>query len=165
MSLAIHLSLHFLFAVLAGLITWLFFGHPFLSLTAAFLGGVMIDLDHLIDYFIAFGPRFQLNSFLKGHQFIKNDKIYVLFHGWEYVILSIITIVILGGSTKINAIVWGLTLGSFFHLVTDRYVNHGMTLRGYSLFYRAWHGFKMKDIVTPEHYAEHLIKYKNLFFK
>lgn len=155
MSLAIHLFLHLIFAIAAGFFTWLFFDHAVLSFVAAFFGGVLIDLDHIIDYVIAFGMKFRPVPFLKGYQFIKNDKIYVLFHGWEYVILSIISIWLMEASVEVKTIVCGLTSGVLFHLIIDRYINPGMSYKAYSLFYRAWNRFEIKDIVTDEHYRIH----------
>lgn len=155
MNLVLHLLTHLFFALAAGLIAWLFWGHAEISFLTGFFGGFLIDLDHLIDYFIAFGPKFRLSYFMRGYYFLKNDKIYVLFHGWEYVILSVITLLVIRPSAEIAAGVWGLTLGAFFHLVADRYINSGMSYKAYSLFFRAWKKFELKDIITPEHYLHH----------
>jgi len=135
MYLILHLLIHLFFAFVAGLIVWLFWGHSEISFLAGFLGGFLIDIDHLIDYFIAFGPKFRLSYFLRGYSFLKNDKIYVLFHGWEYVILSVITLLVIRPSAEIAAGIWGLTLGAFLHLVADRYINSGMSYKAYSLFF------------------------------
>ncbi len=154
MSLFVHLFLHVFTALLAGLVTWFFFGNLLLSFLGGILGGVLIDLDHLIDYFFAFRYRWKLSYFLKGYQFLKSDKIYILFHGWEYLI-------VIGGLYLIvdpyfQELFFAIGLGSLFHLVVDAFVNHGMTFRGYSFLYRLKRNFDLEKIVTPEHYQEHL---------
>lgn len=156
MSLASHLSLHVLTALLAGYIVWRLWRYPALSFGAAFCGAVLIDLDHLIDYFLAFGLHFNIFSFIQGAQFAKNEKIYVLFHGWEYVILLVGIAWLIKSNMKLKVAFLALALGAFFHLLMDTNINHGMTIRSYSIVYRAVHDYEMRAIVTPEHYRNHL---------
>lgn len=156
MSLVFHLFLHALTALIAGWLGWVFFGYPIYSFTGAIFGGVLIDLDHLVDYFLAFGGRFRVPYFLRGYQFLKSDKIYILFHGWEYGILLAIALSIVGGGSASWVFLFTLGLGGLFHLVVDTHVNHGMSLKAYSLFYRLAKGFDVVKIVTREHYQIHL---------
>jgi hypothetical protein len=146
MSLASHLLFHVFTALIAGYIVWRFWRHPLLSFGIAFVGAVLIDLDHLIDYYIAFGSHFDMLSFIHGEQFAKNDKIYVLFHGWEYVILLIAVSWLIKSNIKLKVAVLALALGAFFHLLIDVNVNHGMTVQGYSVVYRAIH-YYMKRLL------------------
>jgi len=163
MSLALHLFLHLLTALIAGYIIWRFFGKPLISFGAAFFGAVLIDLDHLIDYFFAFGFHFDIFSFIHGEQFAKNDKIYVLFHGWEYIILLVAAAWLIKSNFKLKAAVLALALGGFFHLLIDVNVNDGMTLKGYSILYRARQSFDIEKIVTPEHYQKHILQKQMIF--
>ncbi|MBP9697583.1 MAG: hypothetical protein KBD65_00075 [Candidatus Moranbacteria bacterium] len=156
MSLVLHLSLHVLTALIAGYIIWRFWHFPTSSFFAAFVGAVLIDLDHLIDYFLAFGFHFSLPSFLQGEQFAQSDKIYVLFHGWEYVILLLGIAWFVESSGKLKTIILALALGIFFHILVDVNVNSGMTFRSYSVVYRSLQHYDMETIVTPAHYQEHL---------
>lgn len=157
MSLSLHLFIHVITALFAGYIIWRFWQKPLLSFGAAFFGSVLLDLDHLIDYYIAFGLHFDMLSFIHGEQFAKNDKIYVLFHGWEYVILLITVAWLIRSNIKLKVAVLALALGTFFHLLIDVNVNDGMTIRGYSVMYRSTNDYEMKKIVTPEHYQNHLM--------
>lgn len=161
MDLVFHLSLHVLTALIAGYIVWRFWRMSTLSFISAFFGAVLIDLDHVIDYFFAFGLSFDLFSFVQGNQFAKNDKIYVLFHGWEYVILLAIVAWLIKRNIKLKVTIVALTLGAFFHLLIDTSINDGMTLRGYSVIYRSANKYEMEKIVTTEHYSEHLLN-KNI---
>lgn len=54
------------------------------------LGGILIDLDHFIDYFIYYKNRFKLDDFL-CIRFLRSGKTYVFFHSWELVIIILIT--------------------------------------------------------------------------
>ena len=158
MSLVTHLCIHVFFALVSGCISWFFFGNPEISFIAGFIGGVLIDLDHFIDYFIAFGLRFKTDYFIKGYQFLKNDKIYVLFHGWEYVILLLAFTISISGLTSLKSAIFALALGALFHLIADTHINKGMSYKGYSFIFRVMNRFEIKKIVTEEHYKEHLLE-------
>lgn len=164
MGLTLHLFLHVLTALLAGFISWLLFGDPLASFVGGILGGVLIDLDHLIDYFLAFKWQWKLAYFLKGYQFLKSDKVYVLFHGWEYVVFLGLVVLIVDMNAGVRVGLFALGLGALFHLIVDTFVNHGMTFRGYSFFYRLQRGFDVEKIVTPEHYRKHVLQRNRIDF-
>ena len=108
----------------------------------ALLGEFFLDADHLIDYAIAFGLSFHLDAFLNGSMFYKAHQTFVLFHGWEWIIvLAIITRFI--KNTYIKFFLLAVTTGLLFHLVYDMFYNH-FTFLGYSLIYRIFHGFQVK---------------------
>lgn len=164
MDLFWHLSFHVITAFLAGYIIWRIWRRPVPSFIAGFFGGVLIDLDHLIDYFFAFGLRYNLESFLRGYQFLKSDKIYVLFHGWEYAVVLVILGMLIRSNLWLKSAILALSLGAFFHLVVDVNINHGMTFKGYSVFYRAFNDFDTQNIVTPEHYEQHQTEKQRIVF-
>lgn len=156
MSLFLHLSIHLFFALLAGFIVWRIWRKSTTSFMGGILGGVLIDLDHLIDYFLAFGFSFKPDYFINGYQFLKSDKIYVLFHGWEYVIIMVV-IAVAVKNLKLKSLVFALAFGAFFHLSTDVIINN-TSVKFYSIIFRAKNGFETEKIVTPEHWQEHLIE-------
>jgi len=173
MNLALHLSIHFLFSLLAGLLVWLSFkksknylptgqaGKPKTrnyAFIGALIGGFLIDFDHFIDYFLAFGFNFKLDYFVHGYEFLKSDKIYILFHGWEYVILLVILGFLLVKYKKTRLFIFAMALGAFFHLNTDIVLNEGMKPESYLIFLRAKNNFEIEKTVTPEHYQKHLKK-------
>lgn len=163
MGLFWHLSLHVLTAFVAGCIIWRIWRKPVPSFIAGFLGGVLIDLDHLIDYFLAFGPRFNLGYFLQGYQFLKSDKIYVLFHGWEYVALLAGLGLMIRSNLWLKSAILSISLAAFFHLVVDVNINKGMTFSGYSIVCRVANGFDIEKIVTLEHYQDHRSEKEEVF--
>lgn len=165
MSLALHLFLHVFTALFAGFVSWMFFGNPFFSFVGGVIGGVLIDLDHLIDYFLAFRWQWRLSYFLKGYQFLKSDKIYILFHGWEYVILLTISAwFVIGVGSSLGIGVLSLCLGMLFHLVVDMCVNQGVSFKTYLFLYRLRYGFGIEKLVTPAHYKNHMVQRKSICF-
>ncbi|OFW89156.1 MAG: hypothetical protein A3D75_01630 [Candidatus Levybacteria bacterium RIFCSPHIGHO2_02_FULL_37_18] len=160
MNLSLHLLIHFLFAVFAGYIVWKLWHKPKASFFSAIAGGIFIDLDHLIDYFLAFGLNFNLDHFLGSHQYLKTDKVYILFHGWEYIIFLLIVVLILKNKT-IKSVFLALVVGAFFHLSTDIVINEAF-VKTYSVVYRFKNGFEAEKLILPEQYKNHLIRKKLL---
>ncbi|MCG8431533.1 MAG: hypothetical protein MJA29_10225 [Candidatus Omnitrophica bacterium] len=50
------------------------------------LGGILIDVDHFIDYALVFKSKFHLRKFLLS-DYLKSGKIYIILHSWELIIL------------------------------------------------------------------------------
>lgn len=155
MSLPVHLLIHFSLSLLVGIIVWRIYGKPLLSFLGAVVGGFFIDLDHVLDYFFAFGLNLNLVQFFSGMQFLKSDKMYLLFHGWEYVLILLIATFFVK-SEAVKTILLAIALGFFVHLCTDIVINEGMSVKGYSVVYRFKNNFEIEHIVTPEHYENHM---------
>lgn len=155
MDLFLHLSLHILTGILAGYIVWKIYSLPKASFFAGIAGAFFVDFDHLLDYFLAFGWNFNLEYFFKGYQFLKGDKIYVLLHGWEYVIILLILAIWVLKNKTAKSVILALALGLFFHLSVDSLTNEGAKISTYSMIYRIKSNFNLKPLVTPEHYLDH----------
>ena len=80
--------------------------------------GILMDVDHLYDYYQRFG---------KG----KHDKIYVLFHGWEYSLVGLGVLAFFFHPPVFIAVV----LAHLAHVATDHWHN-GMARLGYSITFR-----------------------------
>lgn len=162
----LHETIHIVLSLLAGFITYKIFQNqasPIFSLLFfAFLAGVLVDLDHLFDYFFAFGLRFNPKYFVKGYNFLKSEKIYTLLHGFEYVAVFL-ALTLIFKSEVLKSIFLAITLAHFFHLTADIFLNN-LPPKSYSLLYRAKHNFNLKDLVYPEHYQQDLIRKKDLNF-
>ncbi|HPN96160.1 MAG TPA: hypothetical protein PLK35_00175 [Candidatus Moranbacteria bacterium] len=154
MNLFVHLLIHILFGLLAGFIVWRIWKKIILSFFSALLSGVAVDFDHLIDYFLVFGADFRLDYFINGYSFLKSDKIYVLFHGWEYVIIGAALALILENKTA-KTIFLALSLGLFFHLSADVFIDN-LPVKSYSLLYRAKNNFDSQKLLYPDHWQKHL---------
>lgn len=165
MSLTLHLFIHLFFSLLAGFIVWLFFRRNLSwALGGAILGGFLVDFDHFLDYYLAFGWNFNFYWFAKGYEFLKLDQIHLFFHGWEYVIIILIIGLYLK-KPKIKIFLFAVALGLFFHLSGDVVMNEGLMLKSYSLIYKIQSGFQVEKLVTPEHYLNHQARKKLIKFE
>lgn len=144
LGLLFHLGIHAVLSVVAGVIVWKIWKKPITAFAGAFLGGLFVDLDHAIDYFFAFGLHVKIDYFLQGYAFLKNGKIYVLFHGWEYGIL-LLAAVLLAKNKSAKSAFLALAIGLFSHFLTDASLNN-MTFKSYSVIYRMANNFDMRKI-------------------
>lgn len=163
MSLFFHLLIHFSLSLIAGIIVWMIWRKPIEAFLAALCGGFLIDIDHLIDYFLAFGLDFRLDYFFEGYQFLKSDKIFVLFHAWEYGIILGVSILFFK-NVRIKSVILGLALGLSIHLLSDSLFNE-LPLKSYSISYRIANGFSIENLVTEEHYQIHKEQKNNVDFR
>lgn len=156
MNIFIHISIHFFVSLLAGTVVFFIWKKAFFSFLAAIVGGFLIDVDHLVDYYIAFGFYFRLDYFLKGYQFLESDKLYIFLHGWEYgIILLVVAFIVREKITR--SVFLALALGLFFHLTTDVFLN-SMPAKSYSLVYRIKNEFSIEKLVYEDHYKNHLLE-------
>ena len=149
MPLSLHLSLHFVLAILVALVFWHFTGRNkkflWFFLIAAILGGFLIDVDHAIEYLLVFG-RFSLFGFLHGWEFLWSGKNILIFHAWEYVPIFLILAFLLRRYKKISLSLLVFTIAALAHLVSDCFIN-GFTPEFYSISYRAAHNFSAQEIL------------------
>jgi hypothetical protein len=156
MNLFLHILIHISLSFLAGFVVWRAlkegitgYFQVFLVFFSALVLGVAVDFDHFIDYFLAFGFSFNSDYFISGYQFLKSDRLYVLLHAWEYVvILAILAFLIKNKLAK--AMFFSLALGLFFHLSADVLIDN-VPARTYSIIFRVKNNFELEKIVTPEH--------------
>lgn len=150
--LLIHESVHATLCIVAAILTYIIILRKtkltkklkWLVVAGAFLGGFFIDLDHLIDHFIAFGFNFDLFSFLQGSSFELTRKVYVFFHAWEFLPLFLLII----WKTKdknFKYFMIAFTLGFISHLLFDTYANNINI--GYFLLYRILHNFDAEHLI------------------
>ena len=91
--------------------------------------GVLMDVDHLYDYYQLYG---------KG----RCGKIYVLLHGWEY---SLIGLGVYGALGFHHPVLMAAVLAHLAHLAADHWHN-SLTPLGYSIVFRALNGFNKVTI-------------------
>lgn len=153
--LPLHLFIHLFLSVLAGYLVGRFFNFRRLGIIAGILGGVLIDLDHVLDYFSVFGLRFNLGYFLEGRQFLVSDQIHTWFHAWEYIPVFLLIAWLFRRRRAVLAFILALTLGFFVHLVADSFINH-YPFRNYSLLYRYQLNFSAPRLLDSEQYQKYL---------
>ena len=114
---------------------------------AAGAGGVLIDLDHIWDFYRKWGfwgglRRMAGNSVLGGKQ--EANRVYLLLHGWDVLLaLALLAVFGLGDFYLLSAV-----LGGAVHLLFDQFVN---PVRAFSYFlaYRMSKGFRRELLVDP----------------
>lgn len=136
MDLSAHFIVTFLLVILV--YTWT---ASLVYAAAVILGGIFIDLDHLIDYALYFGARFDLQDFL-GSSALASGKIYLFLHSWE-----IVLILFLMGLAARTAPLLALSLGMAGHLIVDQVQIKNP--RAYFLVYRMLKKFNVR-IIFPE---------------
>lgn len=154
MPLHIHEFFHLSLSLFAGWIAWIVTGNPYVFIPAL-IGGVLVDIDHLIDYFFAYGTNFKLSYFMRGRQFHKSNKTYILFHSWELVFILFILTFQLSDLLTLRPLFLSFSFAYFLHLLFDSLINH-MRAPSYFLLYRLVKKFDLKTLVTDKHYREHI---------
>jgi len=99
--------------------------------------GVLIDLDHLIDYFRETGFNVEVKRFLAYFEDQRPRHLWLLLHGFEWMPLTLAGCLLLDPP----AWAWAGVAGWFLHLLLDHRHNqlHPLT---YWLVYRARLGFR-----------------------
>lgn len=110
-----------------------------------FLFGFFIDVDHLFDYFVSYGFNFNLSCFFDVCSYIEQSKkVYVLFHGWEYIAIFWLIAKWIGKRKKIKGLEWAVSLSYFGHIFLD---NFSFSHHPFSYFfiYRLLNNFSLKS--------------------
>lgn len=108
---------------------WYFTGSIWYVGLSLFLG-FLVDVDHVIDYIREEGKFDLKDLFVKSY---KGDfkKLYVIFHGWEYIALAWVGALI-AGEPEFGAV---FTVSYIAHMLPDQFMNNVKPL-GYSIIYR-----------------------------
>ena len=107
------------------------------------VSGTLVDLDHLVDYHIEHGAAFHTGRFLDSFSRGTYKKIYILLHGWEWLLLW----AVIAWMTEWNLWIAGFLIGHAHHIVLDQ-LSNGAHTWGYSLLWRRSVGFD-PDRVFP----------------
>ena len=103
----------------------------------SFLAGVLIDADHLIDYYLNHGFTFNIKKIYNSCLVLDLGKLYLVLHSYELVAFLWVSIYVFSLSMFWQAIALGLTQ----HIVLDQVTNPVLAF-GYFFTYRAMNGFK-----------------------
>ncbi|MDD5750629.1 MAG: hypothetical protein PHU56_03205 [Candidatus Pacebacteria bacterium] len=140
---------HIVASALLGLM-FLIFIRPFWAALAAFLAGVFIDLDHLIDFW-ALKPDnlFSVKDFLDSEKHDRQAKwVFVFLHSWELIAALWLLAFIGHWPTLVTALAAGFTLHMIMDIANLRSPKmHPLT---YSLIFRAVKKFKKTDLLAEK---------------
>lgn len=140
-SLFIHLAIHL--GLVFAVALYLFIKYRnYRLIIISFLTGILIDIDHLVDYFYWKGNFFFSfkEFFAPASHALSTQKVIVFLHGWEYLLI----LFWLGKKyfRKVPGALMALTLPYLFHLVLDQVTSAG-NIFSYSLIYRILNGFSL----------------------
>jgi len=113
---------------------------------AAFLTGVFLDIDHLIDCYINHGPHFDLKNFYSYCREIRFERLTLIFHSYELIALFWLSIFIFSLGDIYKAMAIGMTQ----HLIFDQLANMSlgrMKNGGYFLTFRLKNRFRKEGII------------------
>lgn len=153
--LPIHLFIHFILAGLVGYSVGFRFNKVWLGIVAGLGGGFFIDFDHILEYFLVYGPHFNLIYFFQGRQFLSSDQIHIWFHAWEYALFLLVVAWFCRQKKVVYVFLLALIWGGLIHLVTDCLINH-YPPQNYSLIYRYEKNFSASEILSPTQYQNYI---------
>ena len=116
-------------------------GTNFNIILLCLLFGWLIDLDHLIDFFLLNKKKdyFNFNLFFSGSYFQKTQKIYIFLHSYE------ITLILIFFSSLYDEYIYYAALAHFLHLFQDQIFNK-VKFFSYFFIYRLSNNFDIKKI-------------------
>ena len=121
----------------------------FRTLLISLIFGVLVDIDHLVDYFYAERSfRFNLRAFLSSRSWARSGRVFVLFHGFEY--LPFVFLFWQGMRGRKWAI--AATSAMSVHLLADHVLNDLKPL-GYFITYRLAHRFRASELIDQRKVA------------
>jgi hypothetical protein len=161
MPLVFHLLIHFTLAILTGYLIGRYFNNIKLGLIFGILGGFLIDVDHVLEYFLVFGPTFNLQYFFEGRHFLLSDKIRLYFHAWEYFPILFILAWFFRKRKNIKIALITLALAGAVHLVSDIFINN-FYFKYYSFYYRFRQDFSASCLLPSDIYQLNLDYKKEL---
>ncbi|KKQ38105.1 MAG: hypothetical protein US53_C0001G0010 [Candidatus Woesebacteria bacterium GW2011_GWA1_37_7] len=95
----------------------------------------LLDLDHLLDYFLYFGFKFNVFDFISASYFLNTKRAIVPFHAWEWTLLLFPLSYRKGWRSVFTILLFALIP----HLIYDSLVVGSFVF--YSIIYRGLKGF------------------------
>ncbi len=122
---------------------------------SSFIAGIFIDLDHVIDYVRESRPPFKIKTFFLTCYQCRFNKIVLVCHGWEWLVLWGAAAWLTGWNPWIT----GTFIGLSQHMILDTMysIRNLKSVRSYSLIWRWKKDFDF-DTIFPQMKK---IKYKS----
>ncbi len=109
---------------------------------SSLFSGVLIDCDHVLDYFWEYRKRVRAKEFFDVCNNGKNSFFCSIFHSWE--LLALLSIFL--PSMNWNPWIVGITIGFTQHIVLDQIFNRELTMLTYFVLWRLKNGFSVKKM-------------------
>jgi len=110
MNLSKHIALTLPVAAASHLISgsWESFG-------GIVIGGVLIDIDHFLEFWYDHGFNFNIRNFFKVGNAGEQTRLYIMFHSYELVFLSFLMAYV----SPFPLFFWGVGVGILLHIFLD----------------------------------------------
>ncbi len=141
LHLVIDIGCHLIVSSLVFVLIYIFFKSWKLAFLA-FFSGILMDIDHLVDYFLVYKTDLEVKKFLTGCQFLESKKAYIFLHGWEWIGVILLVGFLAGFMQPAIA----MALGIFGHLVVDQTLGFKHEPLFYFLTYRFIKNFNFEDL-------------------
>lgn len=129
-------------SLVAGFLFWRW--RDWRLVVVSFAVGMLIDLDHWFGCFVYWGFNIDLIKFLDVGSYVgPSGKVYILLHGWEFIIPFWLMGRWAGKKFKINGLEWAIALAYSGHLLWDHFSFSHHPL-AYSFLYRLLNNFSLK---------------------
>jgi hypothetical protein len=139
-----HETVHILISLLVALLIWRVFMDKKTAILA-FLVGILLDVDHLFDYFSWFGFQDNFKNFFNVASYIHpSGKVYVPLHGWEWLPFFWLTGKFFNKKIKTKGLEWAILFSVLVHLIWDNFsfIHHPWA---YSFFFRLFNNFDLRS--------------------
>ena len=104
-------------SALSGILYFIFKSFPMAA--AAFLAGVFIDLDHVLEGYINFGRKFNIFKTIEVSENARFKTAYLFLHSYELLLIYTLAAYFL----KLGPVWFGIAVGLIVHMVLDNTFN------------------------------------------
>jgi hypothetical protein len=122
-----------------------FYSGSLVEAVAFAIFGILVDLDHLIDYLRETGFNLKIKDFMGYFETRKPLKLWLVFHSWDFWLFIFAVTFFWDGH---YIIMWGLA-GWFFHLGLDQFSNRLHPL-AYFFVFRLNKKFKAEELYVDK---------------
>lgn len=119
---------------------YLISGNPWAALAYG-VGAILIDTDHLVDYWRETGFNTNVGRFMRYFEERHPTHSWLCLHAWEWPLFFLAAALTLGAP----AWAWGLALGAFGHLILDQRFNR-LHRYAYWFSFRWSRGFNSRSL-------------------
>lgn len=139
-------SRHLIVSLAIGIIGFVFI-KDILVIFISLAWGFLIDFDHYIEYIAntGFKNALKIRKFLSSEHFVHSDRLIIIFHAYEYLLLFIIAWII----TKENIYITYAFYAYTAHLIMDQIGNYDLQPWFYFLTIRIYYRFQRARLVKP----------------
>jgi uncharacterized membrane protein YjjP (DUF1212 family) len=120
-----------------------FYSKSIIASSVCFLSGVIIDIDHILDYYLHY------RSFKKGFSHFYNsclalkiDRLHLVLHSYELVLILWVLVFVF----RQNLLFLAISVGMSGHLLLDQ-VGNDLDRLGYFFIFRLLNNFKIQRII------------------